>query len=122
MERRSVRIDLISIKQNLPQEQKPSLTNIKILVDGHLKAARNYKDLNAVAEGIFLTRDLVSEPPNVLFPASFAKKLQDLKQDGVKVEVLGEKEMIKLGMGALVGVGSGSSKESKLVRYAMGRW
>ena len=110
---RSYRFD--KYKTKLTTEQKPSLTNIKILVDGHLKAARNYKELNAVAEGIFLTRDLVSEPPNVLFPASFAKKLQDLKQDGVKVEVLGEKEMITLGMGALVGVGSGSSKESKLV-------
>jgi leucyl aminopeptidase len=110
---RSYRFDLY--RTTLKDEDKPSLSKINILVDGHLKARKNFVELNAVAEGVFLTRDLVSEPPNVLYPASFAKRLQGLKADGLKVEVLGEREMSKLGMGALLGVGQGSSRESKMV-------
>ena len=102
-------------KTKLKSDRKPTLVNMKISVDKHLKAAKHFQELNAVADGVFLARDLVAEPPNVLFPASFAKRLENLKQDGVKVEVLGEKEMTKLGMGALLGVGYGSSRESKLV-------
>ena len=110
---RSYRFDLY--RTTLKDEDKPSLTKINILVDGHLKARKHFVELNAVAEGVFLTRDLVSEPPNVLYPESFAKRLQGLKADGLKVEVLGEREMSKLGMGALLGVGQGSSRESKMV-------
>jgi len=110
---RSYRFDLY--RTMLKDEDKPSLSKINVLVDGHLKARKHFVELNAVAEGIFLTRDLVSEPPNVLYPESFAKRLQGLKVDGLKVEVLGEREMSKLGMGALLGVGQGSSRESKMV-------
>ena len=52
-------------------------------------------------------RDLVSEPANVLFPKSFADKCTDLRSLGVNVKILDESEMIKLGMGALIGVAQG---------------
>jgi leucyl aminopeptidase len=69
----------------------------------------------AVAEGVELARDLVNEPPNVLFPESFAERAAGLKAVGVEVEVLDDKAMAKLGMGALLGVGQGSKRESRLV-------
>ena len=71
------------------------------------------------AEGVELARDLVNEPPNVLFPESFAERAAALRSLGVEVEILDEKAMTKLGMGALLGVGQGSARESRLVAM---RW
>jgi leucyl aminopeptidase len=70
---------------------------------------------SAVADGVTLARDLVMEPANVLTPPQFAARLKGLSKLGVKVTVLGEKEMAKLGMNALLGVGLGSQYESQLV-------
>ena len=64
---------------------------------------------------MFLTRDLVNEPANTLHPGEFAKRAKALTRLGVKVEVLGEAQMKKLGMGSLLGVGHGSEHESKLI-------
>ena len=69
----------------------------------------------AIAEGVELARNLVNEPPNVLFPEAFAERAAALKSVGVDVEILDEKAMAKLGMGALLGVGQGSKRESRLV-------
>ncbi|MEM9750018.1 MAG: leucyl aminopeptidase, partial [Pseudomonadota bacterium] len=74
-----------------------------------------FQPLAALASGVEMTRDLVSEPANVLHPVEFAARCQTLSDLGVKVETLGEKRMEKLGMGALLGVGRGSEIESKLV-------
>jgi leucyl aminopeptidase len=81
-----------------------------------LKAAKAaYVPLKAVAEGVAFTRDLVSEPANILYPAEFAKRVKALSKLGLEIEVLGEAEMAKLGMGSLLGVGQGSRRESQLV-------
>jgi leucyl aminopeptidase len=69
----------------------------------------------AVAEGVHLTRDLVNEPANVLTTTEFAKRLEALRDLGVEVEVLEEKELEKLGMRALLCVGQGSESPSKVV-------
>lgn len=74
-----------------------------------------FRALEKVADGVLFTRELVSEPANVIYPDSLAKQALTLRRLGVKVEVLGEREMKKLGMGALLGVGQGSARESKLV-------
>jgi len=68
-----------------------------------------------VAEGVFFTRDLVNAPANVLTTESFASKLVAMRDLGLEIEVLGEKDMKKLGMGALLGVGMGSAQESQMV-------
>lgn len=70
---------------------------------------------HAVNLGNFLTREVISEPPNVLYPESMAEIAKSLSTLGLEVEVLGESEMKKLGMNALLGVGQGSEKESKLI-------
>jgi leucyl aminopeptidase len=65
---------------------------------------------------VFLARDVVTEPPNVLYPESYAKIIKnELSKEGVSVKILGEKQMHKLGMGALLGVGQGSERESQMV-------
>ncbi|KUF11954.1 leucyl aminopeptidase [Pseudoponticoccus marisrubri] len=79
------------------------------------EAAEAYADRRAVAEGVFFTRDLVSEPTNVLGTVEFANRLEALRELGVEVEVLDEDRMAELGMGALLGVGMGSAMPSKLV-------
>jgi len=71
--------------------------------------------LLAVAEGVFFTRDLVSAPANVLTTTEFANQLKELESTGLKVEVLDEDELTKLGMGALLAVGQGSDSPSKVV-------
>jgi leucyl aminopeptidase len=69
----------------------------------------------AVAEGIFLARDLVNEPANILGPVEFAERARDLAKLGVEVEVLDVPALEALKMGALLGVGMGSAKPSRVV-------
>ena len=71
--------------------------------------------LNALLEGVFLTRDLVSEPGNVLHPDEYAKRITKLRKFGLKVTVYDKKKLKKLGMNALLGVGQGSIRGSYLV-------
>ncbi len=69
----------------------------------------------AIEEGTFYTRDLVSEPGNVLHPDEYAKRLKSLKKYGIKINIYDEKKLRKLGMNTLLGVGQGSIRGSYLV-------
>ena len=89
--------------------------NLSFAVADETKAKKAFKEFDLLAKNVFFARDLVSEPSNVLNPESYADICKTLKKEGLTVEVLGEKEMGKLKMNALLGVGQGSSKESKLV-------
>ena len=71
--------------------------------------------LPALADGVFFTRDLVSEPSNVLTTTSFAERLQELSELGAKVRVLEEAELEEIGMRTLLAVGMGSESPSKVV-------
>jgi leucyl aminopeptidase len=96
-------------------EHKKRLDEIRVIVRDAGAARRAYAGLSAVADGIFLARDLVNEPPNILYPEEFARRVKGLTKSGLKVEVLGEAEMKKKGFGALLGVGQGSARDSQLV-------
>lgn len=96
-------------------EDKPSVNRVRIATDKPSAAAKAWKRQETLAEAIVMARDLVSEPANVLHPEEFARRVKKLDTLGLDVEVLGEKEMKKLGMGALLGVGQGSVRESQLV-------
>ena len=98
----------------LKADQKPSLSGLTLVCDDPKAAKAAYGPLDAATDGTYLARDLVNMPPNDLHPESFAEKIKELSALGVEVEVLGEKQMAKLGMGALLGVGQGSVKESQL--------
>ncbi len=97
------------------EDKTPSIETVSIACDEPKVAKKTFAELSAVAEGVTLARDLVSEPANILYPEEFARRMQKLEKLGLEVEVLGEKEMKKLGMGALLGVGQGSEFESQLV-------
>jgi leucyl aminopeptidase len=105
-------------RTKLKPDQIPSLSSVEISMEAPATArARAEKDA-AVVEGVFFARDLVNEPSNILFPASFAERLRDLETLGVEIEVLEPETMAKLGMGALLGVAQGSSRPGRLVTMA----
>jgi len=110
---RSYRFDRYRTKQ--AAEDKPTLAALTLRCKGANAARTRFKARERVVDGVFMTRDLVTEPPNVLYPETLARHAQELAKLGVKVEVLGEAQMKKLGMGSLLGVGQGSERESKLV-------
>lgn len=91
------------------------LKTISVLTDHVAEASAKFAELEQVAEGVFLARHVISEPPNVIYPETFAAEAKKLEQLGITVEILGEKELEKLGFRALLGVGQGSSRESKVV-------
>ncbi|MBE7637016.1 leucyl aminopeptidase [Sneathiella sp. P13V-1] len=93
---------------------QPSLTRMTVACKASSGARKSFADLEAIAEGVFMTRDLVSEPANVLHPESFAERCKELTALGVEVEILDEEKMRRLGMGALLGVGQGSIRESRI--------
>lgn len=101
--------------RNLDEYEK-KLKAVRFVTPDPAAAAKAHAGLAALAGGVFLARDLVNEPPNVLYPAEFARRARaQLSKLGVKVEILGEAEMKKQGFGALLGVGQGSARESQLV-------
>jgi leucyl aminopeptidase len=102
-----------------PADKKPSIVKTQIVASDADAALAAFAPLAALADAVSFTRDLVSEPPNVLYPAEFARRVKALESLGLEVEILGEPEMMKLGMGSLLGVGQGSIRESQL---AVIRW
>jgi leucyl aminopeptidase len=96
-------------------EEKPSQVKVTMLVASVAAVEKAFAPRAAVASGVVLARDLVNEPANVLYPEEFARRAGNLKKLGVVVDVLDVKEMKKLGMNALLGVGQGSQHESRTV-------
>ena len=100
-------------------EKYKSKKNKKIItinLFGKLKPSKKEQiKFTAIEEGNFLTRDLVSEPGNVLHPDEYAKRLKSLSKFGLKITVYDEKKLKKLGMNTLLGVGQGSVRGSYLV-------
>jgi leucyl aminopeptidase len=96
-------------------EKEFKVKSITIASKDANKSKEQFKQFEILTDNILLTRNLVSEPANVLYPESYAKICLGFKKDGLEVEVLDQKTMQKLGMNSLLGVGQGSVKESKLV-------
>ena len=103
-------------KTKRKEEEKAPATRTLTVAVGDVAAARKaYESPAAISEGVVLARDLVNEPANVLYPEEFARRAGALKKLRVSVEVLDVKAMKKLGMNALLGVGQGSTRESRVV-------
>ena len=88
---------------------------INVVGNKNKPSAQSQLKFKAVEHGTFFTRDLVSEPGNILHPDEYAKRLNSLKKDGLKVNIFDEKKLKKLGMHSLLGVGMGSVRGSYLV-------
>jgi leucyl aminopeptidase len=110
---RSYRFDKYKTKEK--PDKKPSMTRLTVMSEATGAAKKLWPKLEAGAEAIAFTRDLVSEPANVLYPETLAEQARTLEAHGVSVEILDEKKMKKLGMGALLGVGQGSANPPRLV-------
>ena len=91
------------------------LISINVAGNKNKPSVQNQLKFKALEEGTFYARDLVSEPGNVLHPDEYAKRLNSLKKDGLKINIDDEKKLKKLGMYALLGVGQGSIRGSYLV-------
>jgi len=89
--------------------------SINVLGSKNKPSVQNQLKFKALEEGTFYARDLVSEPGNILHPDEYAKRLNSLKKNGLKVNIYDEKKLKKLGMHALLGVGQGSTRGSYLV-------
>ena len=111
---RSWRYDRYRTK--LKDNQKATLDEI-VVVGGDSGAAKRYEERWApVVEGVSLTRELVTEPANIIYPESFVARVQGaIKGTGIEVDVLDRAAMEKLGMGALLGVAQGSVREGRLL-------
>ena len=110
---RSYRFDRYRTKEK--PDDKPRLERITVMAEAPETVSIAHAPAKAVAEGVFLARDLVSEPPNVLTPAELAERCRKLADLGVSVDVLGPEQMTKLGFGALMGVARGSANEPRAV-------
>jgi leucyl aminopeptidase len=110
---RGYRFDRYRTKEK--PEQKPSLRVLTLMTRDAAAARRAFAPLKELAEGVFLTRNLVSEPANVIYPETLAAAARQLTRVGVRVEVLDERRMRRLRMNALLGVGQGSVHPPRLV-------
>ncbi|MFL6720705.1 MAG: leucyl aminopeptidase family protein, partial [Sphingomonas sp.] len=111
---RSWRYDRYRTK--LKDSQKPTLEEI-VVVGGDAGAGKRYDQRWApVVQGVSLTRELVTEPANVIYPESFVERVRAaINGTGLKVDVLDRAAMAKLGMGALLGVAQGSVREARML-------
>ncbi|CAK8163285.1 putative cytosol aminopeptidase [Candidatus Xenohaliotis californiensis] len=94
------------------------LNNLKVnfIVSDVVAANNTFSFYDSVALGVFLTRDLISEPANNLTPSVYLQVIKhELEPLGVNVSVLDHKAMLKMGMGALLGVSQGSTNEPFVV-------
>jgi leucyl aminopeptidase len=112
-ELRSWRYDLYRTRQK--DKQKPTLKTVTIVGGGEGAEKRWNARWKPVAEGVGLTRELVTEPANIIYPESFVERCRDLSKLGLELEVLTPDQMKKLGMGALLGVAQGSAREARLL-------
>jgi leucyl aminopeptidase len=110
---RAYRFDRYRTKEK--PEDKPKLARLTVLATDPEQARAAWAEQREVANGVYLTRDLVTEPPNVLTPAELAERCRSLAGVGVDVQVLVPEQLEKLGFGALLGVAQGSVNEPRVV-------
>ena len=107
---RGWRIDTYRTRQ--AEKAKPTLKTVTLVATG---AQAAWDKLAAIASGVAFTRELVSEPANILYPESFVERCQHLSELGIKITVLDKAAMEALGMGSLLGVAQGSVREARLI-------
>lgn len=100
-------------------DPKPDFGPYTVMVRSPEEAAAPLQDANALARAVHLTRDLVNAPANVLTTTTFAQQIEGMAALGLKIEILDEPALERLGMRALLAVGQGSDSPSKL---AIMRW
>ena len=98
------------------KDKKPGKMVVKVTVAEKAAADRAFKSMKALSDAVFVARDFVNEPPNVLYPESYTAEIKKLLKDApVKLTVFDEKKLDKMGAGALLAVGKGSERQPRLV-------
>jgi leucyl aminopeptidase len=115
MRLRDYRFDRYKTKKKDEDAEAKGRADITIGVDQPAAVRSQVKRAEAVTAGVLTARSLVNEPANILYPEEFANRASALKKHGVEVTVLDLSAMRELGMGALLGVGQGSARESRIV-------
>ncbi|MCT2261351.1 leucyl aminopeptidase [Brachybacterium muris] len=96
---------------------KPALESVVVLAEDETGATAAAERAEVLAGSVDIARDLVNTPPNLLYPAEFARRAEEAVADlPITVTVLDEKELAEGGYGGIVGVGQGSSRPPRLVR------
>ena len=103
-------MSLINIKLKIMKKFEINILSKSKILDTNKK-----NRFNSLIEGTNFTKDLVSEPGNILHPDEYAKRLGKLRSIGLKVKVYDQKKLKNMGMNALLGVGQGSIRGSYLV-------
>ena len=105
----------LKYRTTLKPEKAPSIQTIRVVAADPDAARKAYEaDFAAVAEAVEFSRDLVSEPANVLYPEEFARRVKALETLGLEVEILGEAQLEQLGFRTLLAVGQGSRRDSQV--------
>ena len=103
-------------RTKLKDRQKPTLDEVVIVGGGNGAGQRYEQRWAPVYQGVSLTRELVTEPANIIYPETFVERVRaSLEGTGIEIEVLDRAAMEKLGMGALLGVAQGSAREGRLL-------
>lgn len=107
-------------KSKKPEKKSEKKTvrfeKIEVICNHSANAKALFEDLNLVTQSVFTARDLVNTAPNELYPESYTKFIKDeLRPLGIEIDVLDEKKMEKLGMGAILAVGQGSARPPRMV-------
>ena len=110
---RGYRFDIYRTKQK--PEDKPKFATLTLLTNHATAAATAWARNKALVHGIFVARDLASEPANILTPIEMATRIEKLRELGLEVDILGPDEMLKLGFGSLMGVAQGSANKPRTV-------
>ncbi len=114
---RAWRLDTYRTK--LPEAQRPSLATLTI-AGAPAGTDDAWHAQHAVTKGLELTRTLVAEPPNILYPQTFVERVRaEVEGLGLEITVLDEAAMTELGMGSLLAVSLGSVREARLLAL---RW
>ena len=92
-------------------DDKPTLDRLTVMLSDPASAEAAFAPNEKLADGVFLARDMVSEPSNVKYPKTLAEDIEALAGDGIDVELLDRAKMTSLGMGSLLGVAQGSERE-----------
>jgi leucyl aminopeptidase len=112
---RAYRFDRYKTKKKKDAEDAALHANVSLAVGDVAAARKAFAPGAHIVDGVIMARELVNEPPNVLYPEEFARRAAGLRKLGVDVEVLDVKAMTKLGMGALLGVAQGSTRPGRTV-------
>jgi leucyl aminopeptidase len=109
----------LKYKTNDADDRKKDVRNITLLTEAApaVKALKKGAGTGgAIAASAMMARDMVSAPPVDMTPAAIATKARELsRQPGLKLRVLERGQMERLGMGALLGVASGSAQPPKFI-------